>query len=264
MKLGRRIYRHFNVSYPRLIAGRWIRIPVLGGQKPGLSGEVFMLDILRHFLPKTDGAVVDVGANLGQTLCKVKIADSERQYFGFEPNAACHNYLETLIRANAWTNTTVFPCGLSDRTTILRLHVSDSDATDARGSLLASVRPDLQQNGAKYVSLFEFGDIGAVSQQKLGFVKIDVEGAELEVLRGMSQAIARDRPIIAIELMPVESLKIRHEQSVALLMSLAYDVYLIEKASDKSWRGLTELEQYMLPDDPNVNDYLAIPRDSKS
>ena len=95
MKFGRGAIRHVNFTLRRRVEGRRIKIPVIGGLKVGISGEKFLLHVLRLFLPKVDGAVVDVGMNLGQTLCKVKLVDPTRSYYGFEPNAACHAYLES-------------------------------------------------------------------------------------------------------------------------------------------------------------------------
>lgn len=39
---------------------------------------------------------------------------------------------------------------------------------------------------------------------RLGFVKIDVEGAELNVLKGMRQALARDMPDLLVEVHPAQ------------------------------------------------------------
>ncbi len=83
--------RPFNFTLRRRVAGRPIKIPLVGRLKVGLSGEKFLLDIFELLLPKLEGAFVDVGANLGQTLCKVKLVDAARTYYGFEPNAAAQS-----------------------------------------------------------------------------------------------------------------------------------------------------------------------------
>ena len=92
MKLGRRVIRHINFTLPRRIDGRWIKLPVLGGLKAGISGQRFLLDILKHFLPKLDGAVVDVGVVKG-------IAQQEIVREGLEKKArsTIHDFGEILV-----------------------------------------------------------------------------------------------------------------------------------------------------------------------
>lgn len=266
MKFGRGVIRPFNFTLRRRVEGRPIKIPVVGGLKVGISGERFLLDVLELFLPKLEGAFVDVGVNLGQTLSKVKLVDPTRSYFGFEPNAACHAYLEKLVRANNWPNVTILPCGLSDRTSILRLHVSAHDATDGLGSFLPSLeeRPEAVLNYAKHAVAFRFAELAHLIDERIAFLKIDVEGAELEVVRGMAETIRRDEPIVAIELMPDRTLVGRHEQTVALLQSLGYDLFCIEKQSNNRWAGLQAMPSYLFPVAPSMTDYLAIPRSKPS
>ena len=239
-----------------------------GGLKPGISGERFLLDILKHFLPKLDGAVVDVGVNIGQTLCKVKLADPNRRYYGFEPNAACHAYLEHLVCINDWTDVSILPCGLYDRTMMLRLHVSADRATDALGSFLPCILPDGRRekhlSWVKHAAVFTYAEIAYLIKERISLLKIDVEGTELEVVRGMAETIHRDEPIVVIELMPDESLIGRHEETVILLQSLDYNLFSIEKQRDKCWAGLKPMRSYVLPDDLSMSDYLAIPRSKRS
>jgi len=268
MKLGRRVIRHINFTLRRRIDGRWIKLPVLGGLKAGISGQRFLLDILKHFLPKLDGAIVDVGVNIGQTLCKVKLADPHQSYYGFEPNAACHAYVEQLVRINDWTNVSIFPCGLSDRTRMLHLHVSPDKGTDGFGSFLPCILPDGTRENhlswAKPAAVFAYTEIAYLIEERIALLKIDVEGTELEVVRGMADVIHRDEPIVVIELIPDESLIGRHEETITLLQSLGYNLFSIGKQRNSCWSGLKPMRSYVTPDDLSMSDYLAIPRSKRS
>ena len=234
-------------------------VPALGGVKAGLSGEQFLLDVLEHFLPKVHGAFVDVGANIGQTLCKVKLADPARAYYGFEPNASCHTYLEELVRINRWRSVHLFPCGLGDRAVILPMHVRDDRATDSKGSILPDARPELDLARKKMACFFAFDDIADVIDEAIAFVKIDVEGAELEAVRGFVESLRRDQPVVVIELMPVESLRERHAQTIELLQSLGYDVFVIDKNECNEWSGCRPVPSVETGGEESASDYLAIP-----
>jgi hypothetical protein len=51
--------------------------------------------------------VIDVRANICQTLLKLKSINKEICYNGFGPNPACVNYLTLLIEKNRFINTTL-------------------------------------------------------------------------------------------------------------------------------------------------------------
>jgi hypothetical protein len=62
--------------------------------------------------------------------------------------------------------------------------------------------------------------------QSVLVVKIDVEGAELLVLRGMTQTLRQLRPIIVLELVPdlLENLGTSKEEVLAFLSDFSYSI----------------------------------------
>lgn len=261
MRFGNRIARYFNFTLPRSINGQRIKLPVIGGFKVGIRGELFLLDIFDFILPKLDGAVLDVGVNVGQTLVKVKLAKPDQRYYGFEPNPNCFAYLESLVQANEWGDVTFFPFGLSNQTSILSLHVSSEKPTDSMGSFLPKARPELIMNRVRHVAVFEFAKIDPLIKERIGLLKIDVEGYELEVVRGFAEAIRRDKPVIVFEMLPIQSLATRHEQTVEMLQSFGYRVFLIAKHENRHWAGLQVIDTFTCPTEAKQSDYLAVSED---
>lgn len=260
VKVGRGILRRVNFTLRRRVDGRHIRVPVIAGVKVGLSGEPFLLDILKSFLPQLHGAFVDVGANLGQTLCKVELASPGRCYYGFEPNSACQAYLEALVSSNGWSNVSLFPCGLANRAAVLPLHVSSHRPTDGRASLFPDVRPELDLTASKYAAFVAFSDVAHLLSGPLAIVKIDVEGAEPDVLQSMADVIQCQLPIIVLEMMPVPRLEEQHRHTVELLRSFGYDVFGVLKSAEERWVGLEPVETYSAAVQQRRSDYLAVPR----
>jgi FkbM family methyltransferase len=168
------------------------------------------------------------------------------------------------VRVNGWTDVSIFPCGLSDQTALLLLHVSGKKATDALGSFLPDVRPELDLDRTKYAAVFNYADIDTFIEEPIALLKIDVEGAELEIVRGMAAAIRRDRPIVVIELLPIATLTARHEETVALLQSLDYDIFSIKRNPRRHWIGLQPVDSFLCPDNPEISEYLAIPREKQA
>src|SRR5690348_13368483 len=87
-KLTASFNQRFNRCATRKICNSMIRVPVIGGIQCEES-EPWFLQLLTLLLPYNKGSFVDVGANLGQTMIKVKALDSARKYIGFEPNPTC-------------------------------------------------------------------------------------------------------------------------------------------------------------------------------
>lgn len=133
--------------------------------------------------------VVDVGANIGNhTLFLAAVAGC--RVFAYEPNPELVSGLRNSIEAN----------GLQDQVTLRDVGVH---SRSARG-VLADL--DAGNLGAQSVAVAEAdGDFGVVALDEETFpgrvaaMKIDVEGAEIDVLRGARHVIDRDRPRLFIE-----------------------------------------------------------------
>jgi FkbM family methyltransferase len=142
--------------------------------------------------------VLDVGANVGAyTLLLAQWAGARGHVYAFEPAAASRAGLARHLAIN----------GLADRVTIRREAVSNASGTcrfvdvgTSGGNRIA--RPqDFTAGVVPAVSLDDFCEACGVIPD---LVKIDVEGAELQALRGARQTIARRRTSLAlfIELHP--------------------------------------------------------------
>ncbi|MFZ1801139.1 MAG: FkbM family methyltransferase [Chitinophagaceae bacterium] len=178
-------------------------IPVINeiGYYHFLSQEEWFLKILEKIIPCTQGAFVDAGMNIGQTMLKLNAVNSSVQYVGFEPNAACNYYCKKLIEKNNFINYTIYPVGLFDKNEILTLSL---DMDIASG---ASVLPEFRKLKSRYkfhqqVPVFTGDDILFDKKIQIGIIKADVEGAELEVISGMKKIIERDMPVIILEILP--------------------------------------------------------------
>lgn len=111
-KTGDFILGIFNFNIRRKLNGRKVIVPVRSGIKVTISGEKWLSGILKILFNHSDGAFLDIGANLGQTLIKVKTIDPYRNYIGLEPNPSCIFNLQHLVLKNNWKNITLVPVGI--------------------------------------------------------------------------------------------------------------------------------------------------------
>ena len=160
--------------------------------------------------------------------------DANREYFGFEPNPICNYYCQKLIELNDLTNYHVFPVGLYDKAEMLTLYL---DMDIASG---ASVLKDFRVNMNRYkkqinVPVFKGDQILGKLPKKIGVLKADVEGAELEVIKGTFKIIERDLPFLIMEILPVYDLqntngqyrKKRQDELLSILSDLEYSIFRI-------------------------------------
>jgi len=122
--------------------------------------------------------VVDVGANIGYvTTLASRLVESGR-VFAFEADAESYAYLERNIRANDCRNVTTIPMAVADVTGALSF-LPDVGGFGRLGE------GGLQVQATTLDDYFQA--IGAID---IGLIKVDVEGGELAVLRGMRQTVA--------------------------------------------------------------------------
>lgn len=139
---------------------------------------------------------VDVGAHTGYyTLLFAKRVGPQGQVLAFEPEERGLDFLRKNIAMNGRENVTVWPVALSNRTGRLvekecGFFISEDDQADGKScGLEVRVFDDLARQGGL---------------DRVDIVKIDVEGAELDVLEGMQQTLDRWHPGILLEVHPAK------------------------------------------------------------
>ena len=164
-----------------------------------IESEPWMMNLLNKTSGKFKNKVfVDVGVNVGQTLTKVFAIHDRQHYIGFEPNPSCVKYLDVLLKRNNFISARIIPAALSTQAGSLDLEFYTSSKTDSSASIIPAFRKE-HFSKVKVNTLnghdFDF-------QDKVGMIKIDVEGSELEVLSSLEKVINRDRPFICCEILP--------------------------------------------------------------
>jgi FkbM family methyltransferase len=193
-----------NFTVTGRLANRPLRVPLQfgSGWEHLRMREVWLFRAIERVLRQYPGVFVDVGVNVGHTLIKVKAADPDRDYIGFEPNPNCLRYAQHLIDVNKFTKSTIVPVGLSDRSGLFKLfHNPDVDPS---ATIVEGFREPERYAHAMVVPV-AIGDevLDDLGVGDVSIVKIDVEGGELDVLRGLRRTIARCAPFVFCEVLPV-------------------------------------------------------------
>ena len=207
---GSRLARLANFTVRGTLNHTSVRVPVIAGigmmHPPIWEQEAWLNATFAKLLDSADGAFVDVGVNLGQSLLKVKTLRPEIPYVGFEPNPVCVAYVRRLVAINQLRHVAIAPFGLSDHAGVVSLYARDDDETDSS----ATVVPGLFSTQASWrqtpVAILP-GDeaLASLNVGRVSVIKIDVEGAELEVVRGLENTLAAFRPAVVCEVLPTYS-----------------------------------------------------------
>jgi FkbM family methyltransferase len=260
------LLRHLTFNVPMAPSGKRTLVPMMKGVGfiYVLEFEPFMDTLIQRLVPLFPGAFVDVGVNIGQTLIKVRSAWPDLPYFGFEPNPVCVRYAERLIAANNYSYTRIVPAALTDRDgdgSLLLWHAENTD--DPTATLVKDFRTkspnekEIPVQLASWAGVEKRLDIG-----KLGFVKIDVEGGELEVLLTMQDRIREDRPVIAVEVLPTydppKPARMERQQGIER-MAATCDLKIFRLHKQGSAIRLEALHEFGVFSDLRTADHLLVP-----
>ncbi len=149
------------------------------------------IQVIRRCL-RPDATCVDVGAHAGHLLREMLAAAPRGRHFAIEPIPAMH----ALLRRKYGARVTLFDCALSDRDgTASFVWYPERPALSGFRSrdMTAAYRPVPLTVQTRRLDDLLPADV------KVDLVKIDVEGAELQVLQGAAATLRRSRPVVLFE-----------------------------------------------------------------
>ncbi len=151
------------------------------------SGELYFINTFLHSIIKTDKPIFyDVGGNKGDYTLMLKKSFPNSTITTFEPNPNTFKVLQT----NIGKQSKLINKGVGEKQGVLKLFFDVNNKT----SVQASSNPEIIKQIAKTTDL-ESVTIDVitlddyVTEPQIDLLKIDVEGFELEVLKGAKQLI---------------------------------------------------------------------------
>lgn len=264
-KLG--ILRFLNFKTSVFVNRKRIVIPVNAGMGLGNIeiSEKWMMEILDTLSLPQDEVVVDVGVNIGQTLIKLRAISSNIEYIGFEPNPKCVNYVAELVDANNWINISIVPAGIAEKSGVVMLQFYSDDAMDSCASIVSGFRDKSTVKRKTFCACCSASDLNGVFHgKKISLVKIDVEGAELEVINGLKKIIEEHKSYLLVEILPVYNddnhNRLERQRMIENIMDeMSYLKYRIHKNKEDSLHSLEQIESIGIHDRLDWCDYLFSP-----
>ena len=174
--------------------------------------------------------LIDVGANVGYyTLLASRLIGASGRVVALEPSPSNALFLRKHIRLNCPDNALALACA-----------VGDTDGTVHFKSQLGTGRGYVDKDGDVEVRMRSLDSIVKSENLRPTHIKIDVEGAEIGVLRGARRTLTNMRPTLFLSTHGRE----RRRACIELLQSLDYTLQPLH--TDDIW---------------NAGEALAVPRE---
>ena len=166
--------------------------------------EPIETDIVKSNVKKND-IVVDVGANIGlHTLNMARIVGNTGQVFAFEPDPSNFEILKKNVKINNYKNIILEQKAVGDKHGRTTLYQSDHPG---KHRIFPQTEQAKSQVQVELTNLDNYFDSDMTN--KINFIKIDVEGLEFNVLKGMKNILKNSKKIkILFEFMPENTMEV--------------------------------------------------------
>ncbi len=207
--------------------------------------------LLPH-LAAPDLLAIDAGANAGVfTLALSKLS---RHVHAYEPIA---HLARSLARARL-KNVTVHDLALSDThgTATLRVPVVDGRPRSTRASLTKPA-----ERCTEYT--VQMTTLDSQDLERIGFLKIDVEGHEYRVLQGATVTLSKDRPNVLVEIEADHIAEWSVDDVFSLMLRAGYDGFFYDRGVRRSISSfIVEAHQRARKGSRDyVNNFIFLPQD---
>ena len=169
--------------------------------------------------------VLDIGAHIGETLLNFAKRNQTGQVYGFEPNKESYDQAVYNISLNNFENIGLHQIAFSDQREELVFNLPKNNNT-ASISMRKNGRPNLPKIQA--ITLDQFIDQQQINQ--VDFIKIDVEGFEMDILKGGEDILRKHKPQLFIEINHYNLSKYNAtaKELYTFLSNMGYEIFLAE------------------------------------
>ena len=229
---------------------RWVRL-LLHSRSSNLN-EAVALDILSK-LSRPSPVILDIGANIGLFIKAFnKSQYKPKAIYAFEPSSYVHSILKVTVAR--FKNVKCFKLAFDkqDGETILNMPLKKSGSIRVGLSHIGNVSEgEYLKETVKTMKLDNFlkeQDIEAVD-----LIKIDVEGAEYNILQGAKSLLREARPFWFVEISEAANRFANTRQDTFdIFMNSDYAAFYFDK--NQKWQRLDEINE--------AEDFLFVPKEA--
>ena len=155
-------------------------------------------DIIKRFTPKEGDIVVDIGAHIGlYTIISSKRVGANGKVVAIEAHPGNFEMLNSNIKLNQLTNVIPLNYAVYSKETKIKLYLPEVESGFTKYN---TIMPNWINTQEKFVevnanTLDYLLQLNEIRQEEVNWIKIDVEGAEFEVLKGATNVLSKSKDI---------------------------------------------------------------------
>lgn len=174
----------------------------------------------------------DIGANIGFYTCLfASLTGPSGRVISFEPVSTTREYLRANIALNGFDQVTVVPKALGARPASQPIYFGDAAAAEGTASLRQAVAQKITE-----VVEVDTLDRASAGLSVPDFIKIDVEGYQMELLTGGRAFFGKHSPMLMAELRdPDRNTMVRSEEC---LRGFGYEIYEFTKRTLRACKSV--------------------------
>jgi len=176
--------------------------------------------------------VFDIGSNTGVYSILSAKTEPKSRIFAIEPNPINLKRLEQNLSLNNLSNVQIIPNAIGQENRLIQLYVPHNDIISDTTSAIEHFSKSTYQGKLKWkkieVEQFSIDELFVkLKLENLDLIKIDVEGYEIEVLKGSKKILLEKRPKILLETFPDKE---RQAWLVQFLEGIDYEAFTISES----------------------------------
>ena len=155
-------------------------------------------DIITRFTPKEGDIVIDIGAHIGlYTIISSKRVGTKGKVVAIEAHPGNFEMLNSNIKLNQLTNVIPLNYAVHSKETKVKLYLPSGESGFTKYN---TIMPNWINTQEKFVevnanTLDYLLQLNQIRQEEVNWIKIDVEGAEFEVLKGATNVLSKSKDI---------------------------------------------------------------------
>ena len=205
--------------------------------------------------------VLDIGANMGwYSVHFSKWVGQSGKIFAFEPVPEIHEELSSNIKLNFCQNIVVLNCALGNKNEKIFFNVSDFEGGSGASSENLKFGKKIEVLKRKLDDVMTEQNV-----DNIDFIKIDIEGGELNMLKGAEKLIEKHKPKMLLEIVDIHCDRFGYlpEDVCNFLFNKGYDGFYIGNEHSKKLKDINidEFEKINLKNLKNGNYYFYYKND---
>lgn len=198
-------------------------------------------------LVKKEDVVIDLGANIGYyTLIFAKLVGKKGKVYAFEPESDNFDILKKNVNSNGYQNVVLIQKAVLNKEKKINMYV----LKDNKGSHRID-KPSRGEFNIIQIIATSLDKYFEDSEDKINFIKMDVEGSESKVINGMKKVLEKTKNLIIMTEFSPHAIKksgMLPEEFIKILNENDFEVFHINRRKSK----LVPLEINQLLQEYNV------------